>query len=140
VTSVIGLAFLPRGWVLAVITLQLLPLPLLKAKCPERFPDKVRAGPGVPPSSLFFSKGCASDVTSFVSERAEASTMSSHTSRSPGEDPTVRLSISSSTVFLKFLPDVLSFLRRNFRLGPRSFILLLHSGPFRRLFSTVDSL
>jgi hypothetical protein len=38
-TSVIGLAFLPHGLVLTVITIQLLPL-LIKAACPEELPDK----------------------------------------------------------------------------------------------------
>jgi hypothetical protein len=37
---------------------------LLKAACSEWFPDKVRAGPGVPQSFLFFSVGCALDVSS----------------------------------------------------------------------------
>jgi hypothetical protein len=45
VTSVIGLAFLPHGSVSTVITLQLLSL-LLQAAHPERYPDKVLAGPG----------------------------------------------------------------------------------------------
>jgi hypothetical protein len=61
-----------------VITLQLLCYSLLKAACPERFPEKLRAGPGVPPSSLFFSEGCALDVPSFISKGANPSTMSSH--------------------------------------------------------------
>jgi hypothetical protein len=51
---------------------------LLKAVCPEWFPDKVWAGPGVPPSSFFFSKGCALDVSSFISEKAEPSPISGH--------------------------------------------------------------
>jgi hypothetical protein len=54
---VIGLTFLPRGSVLTVITVQLLRCSLLKAARPEGFPDKVPAGPDVPPSS-FFSEGC----------------------------------------------------------------------------------
>jgi hypothetical protein len=45
--SVIGLTFLPRGSVLSVITLQLLP----RNARPKQFPDKVRAEPSVPTSS-----------------------------------------------------------------------------------------
>jgi hypothetical protein len=51
VTPVIGLVFLPRGSVLTVTILQLLPLPLFKAARPERLPAKVRSGPGVPLST-----------------------------------------------------------------------------------------
>jgi hypothetical protein len=49
---------------------------LLKAARPVRFPDKVRAGPGVSPSSSI--SGCAFDVSSFVSEGGDFSMMSSH--------------------------------------------------------------
>jgi hypothetical protein len=31
----------------------------LEAAHPKGFPDKVQVGPGVPPSSMFFSEGCA---------------------------------------------------------------------------------
>jgi hypothetical protein len=51
--SVSGLGFRPRGTVLTVITLQLLPCSLLKAARPKRFPDKLQAGSGVLPSSSF---------------------------------------------------------------------------------------
>jgi hypothetical protein len=51
VTSVFGLAFLTRGWVFTVISLQ--PLLLLSSQMArlERLSDKVRAGLGVPRSS-----------------------------------------------------------------------------------------
>jgi hypothetical protein len=49
----------------------------VKAACPEHFPDKVPSCPGVPPSS-FFSEGCVFNVSFFVSEAADPSTMSSH--------------------------------------------------------------
>jgi hypothetical protein len=51
---------------------------LLKAARAERFPDKVRAGPGVPPLSSFFSEDCALDVSCFVSEGANPSTKFTH--------------------------------------------------------------
>jgi hypothetical protein len=51
---------------------------LLKAAHPEQFSDKVHAGPGVPPSSLFFSKGCALDIPSFILEGATPSPPFSH--------------------------------------------------------------
>jgi hypothetical protein len=59
VVHVIGQVFLPCSSFLKVITLQLLPLLPLKAARHKRYPDKVQVGPRVPPSSLFFSKGCA---------------------------------------------------------------------------------
>jgi hypothetical protein len=55
VTCVIGLAFIPRVSVLMVITLELLPP---SGRSSQRFPHNERAGPDVPPSSLFFSEGC----------------------------------------------------------------------------------
>jgi hypothetical protein len=55
VTSVIGLAFLPRRsfsqWLLPYNRSS---YSLLKAAIPERFPNKVTAGPRVPPSSSFY--------------------------------------------------------------------------------------
>jgi hypothetical protein len=53
---------------------------------------------------------------------------------------TTRFTTYSSAVFLKILPDVLSFLRRSCRLAPRFFLPLLYSGPFRRLFATFGPL
>jgi hypothetical protein len=74
VTSVISLAsFLVARfswWLLSSCS-------LLKAACPEWFPDKVRAGPGVPPPA-FFSEGYAFDISSFISEGADPTTVSIH--------------------------------------------------------------
>jgi hypothetical protein len=62
------------------------------------------------------------------------------TSCSRVDDPTIHFSISGSAVFLKLLPDALSYLTCSCRLAPRFLMPLLHSGPFYRLLSTVGSL
>jgi hypothetical protein len=59
---------------------------------------------------------------------------------SPMENSTARFMTSSSTVFLKILSDVLSFLRRSCSFKYKFLIPLLHSGPFRHLFFTVGPL
>jgi hypothetical protein len=48
---------------------------LLNAVRLKRFPDKARAGPVVPPSSSI--SGCGFDVSSFILEEADSSTMPS---------------------------------------------------------------
>jgi hypothetical protein len=47
--------FLLHGSVLMVVTLQLLPPSLHRAAHPKWLPDKVQAGPGVPPPTSFWS-------------------------------------------------------------------------------------
>jgi hypothetical protein len=91
VVLVIGLAFLPRGSVLSVITLQLLPLLL----------------PSVPRSSSFLRAVLWNLFFCFGGGRL-VHNVQSLTFRSPVADPTIRFSISSSTVFLKILLDVFS--------------------------------
>jgi hypothetical protein len=97
---------------------------LLKAARLELFPDKVRAGPSVPPSSTR-----AVLSTSLVSFRScqTLENVQSLIFRSPVEGPTIRFSIFSSVVFLTILPVVPSLLTRSCRLAPQSFIPLLHS-------------
>jgi hypothetical protein len=67
--SVIGLAFLPMARFWQGLFSNCSHCSLLKAIRPELFPDKVQAGPGVPPSSLFFSEGCACEVLFFFFQR-----------------------------------------------------------------------
>jgi hypothetical protein len=83
-TSVIGLVFLPCGSALMVINLHCPLCSLLTPVCPELFPDKVRAAPHVPSSSLFSPEGCAFDVSCFVSEDADLFTMSRHSLSATG--------------------------------------------------------
>jgi hypothetical protein len=80
-------------------------------------------------SLLSFQRGrCLHNVQSFASHSL------------PVEDLTIRFSIFSSMVFLKIMPDVLSFLRHSCHLTPRFLMPLLHSSPLCRLFSTVRPL
>jgi hypothetical protein len=58
----------------------------------------------------------------------------------PVEDLTVRFSISSSTVFLKILSNILFFLRCSCNLAPRSFSPLLHSVHVYCLLSSIHPL
>jgi hypothetical protein len=130
VTSVVGLVFLPGGSVVMVITPHCPLCSLLKSVRPERFPDKERAAPHVPSSSLFSSEGCAFDVYCFISEVADPFKMSRHSLSATRWNLNYSLHDRQSERLPDGLVEWLSLPRRSCCFMPRPFIPMLHSGPF----------
>jgi hypothetical protein len=134
-------------------TLRLLPL---KAARPEWHFDKVRANPGVSPSPWFsdrWGKTCESGPCFYISGSYSVCSLFfrfgrnrllqnvlTFTFHSRMKVPNIRFATSSSTVFPKILPDVLSFLRHSCSLKSQSLILLLPSWRVRCLCSTAGPL
>jgi hypothetical protein len=128
--SVIGLTFLPCGLVLVVITV--LAAASLKPLGPSGFLMRWN------PAQVYHHHVCsflrAVVWTSLLSFRRRPTPPQCPVTPSctPVEDPSIRFPTSNSTVFMKILSGVLSFLRCSYPLMPRFFIfrnfLMFHHG------------